>query len=557
MDRTTKGSGAAPDNEQWYYMAGEQKCGPVDTAEILSLLSSGELAPDTRVWTKRLGQWSPADATDLVDRMNDGKVTAEKEADQPGKRKKRWWIWLIVGILVAILVGVVCAVLAGRKKAAAVVPEETAEPVVTEPVITYGMEEPLIYEDDQCAFWIDTVDVKGDYLELDVRCQNKTEDVLSFSWDGTSINGSMFDPQWEVYVQGNATLNSSITFPFTNLQDRNLMPGEEIKYVLSVFNIEQYEKVLEESGEYIYRNTNPTGKDPLGGSKEIKGYDGWFFSQKVRVDKDGRPYYVAKDKTKVYFDTIRDPYGSMVYEPDQTEIEKRAGKFYDDSFGRPYYFNKAGSTVYYDGYGYAFYDKESDRNYYYDINGQIAYFGNNGVPEYYEGTVTQEQLDAEKPEKLKVADGHFIVHKEFSLYPTGKTADQITRPERVYGENEKVFWDGEKGCFVLLGGTKTVQGYVVHTYVENNTDNYFYFHWKDVTVNGFVVYPDSSTPLRPNSYYYRDILIPAAALQTIEEELDSDVLEEIGFRLAAKGENLNVPLYPITWEVPAEAESEE
>ena len=557
MKRTTKGSGAAPDNEQWYYMAGEQKCGPVDTDEILSLLSSGELAPDTRVWTKRLGQWTPADATDLVNRMNDGKVTVEKEADQPAKRKKRWWIWVIVGILAAILVGVACAVLASRKNTGAAVPEETAEPVVTEPVITYGIEEPLVYEDDQCAFWIDSVDEKGDYLELDVRCENKTDDVLFFSWDGTSINGSMFDPLWEVYVQANATLNSSITFPFTNLQRRNLMPGEEIKYVLSVFNMGQYEKVLEESEDYIYRNVNPTGKDPLGGSKEIEGYDGWFFDKRVRVDKDGRPYYVAKDKSKVYFDTIREPDGSMRYEPDQTEVEKKAAKFYDDPHGRPYYFNKAGSTVYYDGYGYAFYDKETDRNYYYDVNGRMAYFGNNGVPEYYEGTVTQEQLDAGKPEKLESADGHFIVHKEFSLYPTGKTGDQITRPERITGENEKVYWDGEKGSFVLLGGTKNVQGYVIHTYVENNTDQYFYFHWEDVTVNGIEANLDSSTPLRPHSYYYRDILIPAETLQEIAGKLGSSVLEELGFTLSAKGENLNVPLYPITWEVPAEAESEE
>lgn len=555
MKRTAKGSGAAPDNEQWYYMAGEQKCGPVDTAEIQAMLSSGELAPDTRVWSKSLGKWSPANTTDLVNHMNNGQITVEQEAEKPSKRKK-WWIWLIVGILIAILVGVACAVLVSRKKNAAA-PEETAEPVVTEPVITYGIEEPLVYEDDQCAFWIDTVYVRGDYLELDVRCQNKIEDVLRFAWDGTSINGSMFDPQWEVYVQGNATLDSSITFPFTNLDSHNLMPGDEIKYVLSVFNMVQYEKVLEESGDYIYRNANPTGKDPLGGSKEIEGYEGWFFSKKVRVDKDGRPYYVAKDKSKVYFDTIRDPYGSMVYEPDRTTIEKLASIFYKDIFGRPYYFNKAGSTVYYDGYGYAFYDAEADRNYYYDINGQISYFGNNGVPEYYEGTVTQEQLDAGKPEKLEKAEGHFIVLKEFSLYPTGKTADQITRPERIYGENEKVYWDGEKGCFVLLDGTKNVQGYVIHTYVENNTDQYFYFCWTDVTVNGFNATLDSSTPMRPHSYYYRDILVTAETLQEIEEKLDSDALEEIGFRLYALGENLNVPLYPITWDVPAEAENEE
>lgn len=556
MERAAQKSAAAStSSEKWYYIDGGKKCGPIDASELASMLTAGTLAPDTRVWKKGMDKWQPANETDLMELAGSQQAPAapDKNGEKPAKkRKKRWWIWLIIGILIAILVGAVCAVFAHRKKAAAAPPEE---PAVTEAVLHYGLENPVIFENEECAFLIDAVGEKGDYLELDVRCVNKTSDILSFAWKSTSINGSMFDPLWKVFVQGNATLNSSITFPFSSLQSRNLMPGEEIKFVLSVFNETQFANVLEESEKYIARNVVATGKDPFGGCKEVKGYDGWFFSWLTKIDKSGRPYYVAKDKTHVYFDEIRDSEGNMVYEPDKT-IEYLAGKFYDDIFGRPYYFNKAGSTVYYDGYGYAFYDKETDRHYYYDENGQIAYYGNNGVPEYHEGTISQEQLDAGKTEKLEKADGHFIVHKEFSIYPTGKKPGEVTRPERVPGENEQVYWDGEKGCFVLLGGTKDVQGYTVHTYVENNTDYYSYFCWDQVTVNGFSAYPDSSMPLRPHSCSYRDILIPVSALQEIEEKLDSDAIEEIGFTIYALGENLNVPLYPIIWEVPPALENE-
>lgn len=549
MAKTTHGSGAAPDNEKWYYMDGDKKCGPVDADQLISLLASGQLAPDTKVWTKRLGQWSPADTTDLVDLARGQKPESGENGEKPAKKsKKRLWILLILGLLAAVTLAVACYLFFFKKKAPE--PVEETVPVATEEVLSYDIAQPLVYEDDQCAFWIDQIGEKGDYLELDVRCVNKTEDVLSFSWNSTSINGSMFDPQWKwkVNVQENATMNSSITFPLSELREHNLAPGEEIKFVLSVFNETQFAKVLEESEEYIYRSVIATGKDPLGGSKEIEGYEGWFFSKRTKVDKAGRPYFVAKNKTKVYLDELRNSDGDLVYGLNLPRYS--LGEFYVDYYGRPYYFNESGNTVYYDGYGYAFCDEETGKYYYYDESGRLANYGEHGVPEYYEGTVSQELLEVGKPETLKKADGYFLAHREFTLYPTGKTADDITRPERISGENEKVYWDGIKGNYTVLGGTKNVQGYVVHTYVENNTDQYFYICWTDVTVNGFAAYPDSSTPVRPHSCYYRDILIPASVLQEIEEKLQSDAIEEIGFTMDARGENLNVPLYPIVWEVP-------
>ena len=153
-------------------------------------------------------------------------------------------------------------------------------------------------------------------------------------------------------------------------------------------------------------------------------------------------------------------------------------------------------------------------------------------------------LEEVKPESLSKADGSYIVHKEFCLYPTGKLPEEVTRPNRVTASSELVYWDGEKGSFIVLGGhLDEFKGYILHTYVENNSDSYIYFGLNDVVVNGVATNPDSITVLRPHSRAYRDILIPADLLKANKIK----TVEEIDFCVYAVGENLSVPLYPIQW----------
>ncbi len=556
MEHATYGSGAASSGgEKWYYMDGDRKCGPVDTSEMISMLVSGELAPDTRVWTKRLGKWSPAAATNLVNDAQNQKQSAvvlnlnAQENPRPKRKKTRWWIWLIIGLLVAAILGAACFFLFFRPKAAEA-SEETAVSDIAEPVLTYGLENPVIFEDDRCAFLIDSIGEKGDYLELDVRCVNKTADQLSFSWDNTCVNGNMFDPLWTVYVQGNSTAKSSITFPLSTLDSVNLLPAEKMQFVLSVFNEDAFEKQQEESEKYILFDDGELGEEVYTTYRKVKGYEGYYFTWNIKVDKSGRPYYVGKDKTNIYFDEIRDSHGLQLYPTDFSGISQK--NYYNDLYGRPYYFSKYGTTVYYDGYGFAFHDKKANKNYYYDENGKIAYYGTDGIPEYYEDEVSQELTDAGKPKKLKTADGNFLVHQEFTIYPTGRTEDQVMYPERITMDTEQVYWDGEKGSFIVLGGEMDeFSGYRVRTYIENNADNYIYFSWNYASVNGEVVFPDSAAALRPHSRIYRDILIPNGILQ----EYEIETVEEIAFRVFAVGENLAVPLYPIVWEAPTAPET--
>lgn len=545
MESTAYRSAAASSSsEKWYYKVGSNKCGPIDASQLTAMLASGELGPDTRVWTKGMEKWCPACDTVLMEQIDDPKlspvVVSLNTVEQPSpKRKTPWWIWLIVGILVVGILGAACFFLFFNKEA----PEEVEQVAEAAPVITYSLADPVVFENEACAFLIDEIGEKGDFLELDVRCVNKTADVLSFAWNSTCINGSMFDPLWSVYVQGNSTLKSSITFPLGTLDSYNLLPAEEIKFILSVYNEDQFDKQQSESSKYIMYVGDTAYWEYYDDYKTVKGYDGYVFNKSVKVDADGRPYYVAEDKTNVYFDELYNAYGQPLYGTGTSSSNYE--RFYNDSFGRPYYFNEYGSTVYYDGYGFAFTDEESSKNYFYDENGDPAYYGNGGIPEYYEGTVSQTLLDAGKPENLAKANVNNIVHKEFCIYPTGKDADEVTYPNRVTSGSEQVYWKGEKGTFIVLGGKMDeFKGYIVYTYVENNSDSYIYFGASDVVVNGVSAYSELIAVLRPHSSTYQAVTIPADFLE--DENIKN--VEEINCRLYAVGENLSVPLYPITWD---------
>lgn len=519
-------------NEKWYYIQGGKKCGPVDGDKLVSMIDAGSLPQNTRVWTSGMDNWASAADTLLADRVGTRPEAMGTDEQPTEKKKPRWWIWLIIGlVVVGIAVGCFFLFSGGDD------PGSDADQK-----IVYGLAESVIFENDECAFFVDAIGEKGDYLELDVRCVNKTGDVLSFVWDSVCVNGSMFDPLWNVYVQGHSTMKSSITFPLSVFDSYNLLPAEQIKFVLRVHNEDQFNQLVAESGKYIVSYTDIPDETMLGSYKQIEGYEGYLFAQTVEVDKDGRPYYISEDKTNVYFDEIYDRNGYPLYAVDSGSFGYES--FYKDAFGRPYYFTDNAETVYYDGYGFAFYDLFEEKCYFYDENGKAAYYGNGGIPEYYEEEGSVSLLEEVKPESLSKADGSYIVHKEFCLYPTGKLPEEVTRPNRVTASSELVYWDGEKGSFIVLGGQlDEFKGYILHTYVENNSDSYIYFGLNDVVVNGVATDPDSITVLRPHSRAYRDILVPADLLKANKIK----TVEEIDFCVYAVGENLSVPLYPIQW----------
>jgi hypothetical protein len=49
----------------WHYVEGEERRGPFPEAEIRTLIGSGRITADTRVWTPGMGEWKPAATTPL------------------------------------------------------------------------------------------------------------------------------------------------------------------------------------------------------------------------------------------------------------------------------------------------------------------------------------------------------------------------------------------------------------------------------------------------------------------------------------------------------------
>ena len=545
MDRTAYGStGVATGNDKWFYVVEGKKQGPIEASKLASVLASGKLDPETRVWKTGMDSWQKASETELFTQAGDTGTAGAAKQDKAGKDgakgKPRWWIWLIIAAAV-IGIAVACFFLFGGKDGADSTEEET---------VTYTLQEFTVYEDDACAFIIDDIGEKGDYLELDVRCVNKTEEVLTFSWESTCINGSMFDPLWDVLVMGKSTVQSSITFPLSDLELYDLLPADQIKFVLRVVKEFRHEGVSAESLQFVTQEAYFDETVHIG-YKKVEGYDGYLFGPDVQVDEEGRPYFISSDannihgseENRVYFDELYDLNGQRLY-PVLSDGQEFVG-FYGDPLGRPYYFNDNGETVYYDGYGYAFRDNQTGKYYFYDETGKAAYYGNGGNAEYFDGKITETMLKKGKTEELVKAAGPYLVHKEFAIYPTGKTAEEITRPNRVLFDSERVYWDGDKGKFIVLGGEMDeFTGYVVHVYMENNSDNYICLGWSDhAVVNGVEVVPDSIAVLRPNSAAYRQIVIPASVLKANKIK----TVERIDFRVFAVGEDISVPLYPIEW----------
>ncbi len=143
--------------------------------------------------------------------------------------------------------------------------------------------------------------------------------------------------------------------------------------------------------------------------------------------------------------------------------------------------------------------------------------------------------------------GAYVVHQEYTIYPTDMEEEEITYPERITTSVEQVYWEGEKGSFIVLSTEKDAfEGFIVHVYVQNNSDNFVCFFAGDVTVNG-IDYPDSTIKvLRGGSNSYWDIVIPKSML----EEDNITAVEAIQCRIGVIGENMAVPLYPIEWNAP-------
>jgi len=108
---------------QWYYTQGGQQCGPISEPDIVALFESGQLAPDTMVWTEEMEQWEIArDVDGLISAafkppppptlQPTVSATPDTECVPSGEQSRPWvryWARMVDFFLFALLAGIVLA----------------------------------------------------------------------------------------------------------------------------------------------------------------------------------------------------------------------------------------------------------------------------------------------------------------------------------------------------------------------------------------------------------------------------------------------------------------
>ena len=123
-----------------------------------------------------------------------------------------------------------------------------------------------------------------------------------------------------------------------------------------------------------------------------------------------------------------------------------------------------------------------------------------------------------------------IVEESYSLYPTGKNAESVKRPQYRHREGETVIVDNEDLTFIIYEvDDELADYYTLYCYAANRTDKDILLFWEDVSVNGFMVNPYWSVSIGQGKQAYSEIIFFRSDL----EKQDIEVVQNIEFRLQA------------------------
>lgn len=120
-----------------------------------------------------------------------------------------------------------------------------------------------------------------------------------------------------------------------------------------------------------------------------------------------------------------------------------------------------------------------------------------------------------------------IVNDSFTIYPTGKQADQVVFPEYRHTDGETVIVDNEDVTFIMNVDDELAEYYTLNCYLANHTDRNLMFFWDDVSVNGFMVNPFWGLSVAAGKQAYAEIIFFRSDL----EQQDIEVVQDIEFRL--------------------------
>lgn len=121
-----------------------------------------------------------------------------------------------------------------------------------------------------------------------------------------------------------------------------------------------------------------------------------------------------------------------------------------------------------------------------------------------------------------------VVNGQYTIYPTGKTADTALFPEYRHTEGETIIVENEDITFIIQNvDDELADYYTLNCYINNHTDKNLLVSWEDVSVNGFMVEPFWAVSVAAGKQAYSEIIFYRSDL----EEQDIEVVQDIEFKL--------------------------
>ena len=121
------------------------------------------------------------------------------------------------------------------------------------------------------------------------------------------------------------------------------------------------------------------------------------------------------------------------------------------------------------------------------------------------------------------------VNDVFTIYPTGKTEDQVVYPAYVPTAEQIQITDDPITFIISSTDDELADYYTLNVYISNPTERNLLISWEDVTVNGKDVNPFWATSVAAGKQAYSAITFNWADLEAVGIE----AVEEISFRLQA------------------------
>lgn len=120
------------------------------------------------------------------------------------------------------------------------------------------------------------------------------------------------------------------------------------------------------------------------------------------------------------------------------------------------------------------------------------------------------------------------VNEAFTVYPTGKSPDQVIFPQYQHTEGETVIVENDILTFIVENvDDELADYYTLNCYIANHTGKNLMISWDNVSVNGFMVNPFWAISVAPGKQAYTEIIFFRTDLQ----EQDIEVVQDIEFNL--------------------------